>query len=268
MINNLIRCAACNQVIPNYEGYQLLQAQILPEVEWSDGDLAGAKEFLHIHSGHPLEKLSVEGDSCISEKPSYEPLRVTHFYAHNTERKFLIRRTKIALDQPASYKIIPGRLEISNVSLKIQENDIRKQIAAEKGFSPLLKERIERFIQVFREEITRISPEKIEEEAEDVYDGEDPTLAYRGLKNSHWARILNRCRLYFDQTEVKALRKFIEENRNPPDVLSVQIERRISIISLAAEEPGVVLQDKNETAAAIETQFSTISERLGSDADK
>jgi len=251
MIKNLIRCAACNQVIPNYEGYQLLQTQAFPEVEWSDRDLASAKEFLHKHSGHPLDKLLVEEDSCISEKPSYEPLRVTYFYAHNAERKYLIRRKRIALDQPASYEIIPGRLKISNVSLKIQENDIRRQIAAEKEISPLLQERMERFIQVFQDEIRKISPEKIQEEMEDVYDGEDSTLAYGSLKNFRWERILNRCRLYFDESELEVLKRFAEENRNPPDVLSVQIERRISIIPLAAEEPEV----------AIEAESSTIVER-------
>jgi hypothetical protein len=251
MIKNLIHCVACNQIIPNYEAYQLLQSQISPEVEWSDSDLARAKEFLHIHSGHALEKLSVEEDSCISEKPLYEPLRKTYFYAHNAQRKYLIRRTRTALDQPAYYEIIPGALEISNLSLKIQEDDIRKEIAAEKEISPLLKERMERFIQVFQDEIRRISPEKIQEEVENLYDEEGSTLVYGGLKNSRWERILNRCRLYFDESELKVLKRFVEENRNPPDVLSVQIERGFSIISLAAAEAEV----------AIEAESSTIVER-------
>jgi hypothetical protein len=78
MIKKLISCSACNQVILNYEGYGVTQAQSLPGVEWSKADLASAKEFLRTHSGHPLEELSVETDSCISEKPIYEPLRVTY----------------------------------------------------------------------------------------------------------------------------------------------------------------------------------------------
>jgi hypothetical protein len=260
MIENLIRCTICNQVIPNYEGYELIQSKSLPGVDWSDADLISAKDFLHTHSGHPLEKLSVEADSCISEKPSYDPIRVIYFYAHNAERRFLVRRIKAALDEPASYEIVPGRLMVSNVSLKIQENDIRKQITAEKRFSPLMKERMERFIQVFRGEIKRISPEKIEEVIEEVYEDEGGTVAYGGLKNSYWERIMNRCRLYFDKSELKALERFIEENRNPPDVLALLIERRISIISLVADKASVVLQDKDETGEAIEIQSSAIAE--------
>ena len=143
MIKNLIRCVVCNQVIPNYGGYELTRAKSLPGVDWSNADLASAKEFLHTHSGHPLEELIIEEDSWISEKPAYEPLRVTYILASNAERKFLIRRTKTALDQPASYEIIPGKLKISNVSLEIQEDDLRRQIAAEEGFSLLLKRKME-----------------------------------------------------------------------------------------------------------------------------
>ncbi|MGA2956940.1 MAG: hypothetical protein ABSF48_14610, partial [Thermodesulfobacteriota bacterium] len=100
MIKNLIRCATCNQVIPNYGGYELTQAKSLPGVDWSNADLASAKEFLRTHSGHPLEELFVEADSCISEKPVYEPLGVIYILARKAKQKFLIRRTKIALDQP------------------------------------------------------------------------------------------------------------------------------------------------------------------------
>ncbi len=236
MIRKLIRCTSCNQVIPNYEGYELARAKSLPGVGWSDAELASAGEFLRTHFGHTLEQLSVEEDSWVSEKPSHEPLHVSYCYAGNAEKRVLIRRTKSALNRAASYEIIPGSMEISNVSLKIQEDDLRGQIAADKGLSPLLKERMERFVQVFRDEVAKISPDKIAEETEEIYDEEGSTLVYAGLNDARWKKILSRCRLYFDKEELKALRGFIEENRNPPEVLSVQIERRISIIPLEEKE--------------------------------
>ena len=261
MIKKLIRCTACNQVIPNYEGSELIRAKSLPGVEWSNTDLIVAKEFLILHSGHRLEELLVEENSWVSQKPPYESLRKSYFLASNAERKFLIRRTKAALDQPAFYEILPGRLRISNVSLKIQEDDLRKEIAVEEGFSPLSKERMERFIQVFRDEIARISPEKVEEETKDIEEGECSTLAYVGLNNSRWAKILNRCHLYFDESELQALGRFVDENRNPLDVLSILVERQISIIPLAEAEPGLGLQEKKETEEAIEASLRAVSKR-------
>ena len=115
MIKKLIRCTACNQVIPNYEGSELTRSKSLPGVEWSNADLATAKKFLRLHSGHRLEELLVEENSWVSQKPSYEPLRESYCFASNAERKFLIRRTKAALDQPAFYEILPGRLTESRI---------------------------------------------------------------------------------------------------------------------------------------------------------
>jgi hypothetical protein len=116
---------------------------------------------------------------------------------------------------------------------------------------------MEKFIQVFRDEIGRISLDKIEEEIGEIYDGEGISLPYAGLNNSRWERILNRCRLYFDKVELEAVRRFIEENCNPPDVLSIQIERRISIIPFAVEG----LQDKEETGEEMETPSIVISKK-------
>jgi len=42
------------------------------------------------------------------------------------------------------------------------------------------------------------------------------------------------------------IRRFIDENRDPPDVLSLQILRRISVISLVEAESGVDLRDREE----------------------
>jgi hypothetical protein len=265
VIKNLIRCTVCNQVIPNYKGYELSRAESLPGVEWSKADLASANEFLRTHFGHSLEELSVETDSCISEKPIYKPLRVTYILASNADRKFLIRRTRIALDQPASYAIIPGKLKISNVSLRIQEYDLRKQIAAEKGFSLLLKRKMEKFIEAFRDETAGISPKDVEGEAEAIEEGETSLMAYGGLKDSRWERILNRCSRYFKESELTLIRRFIDENRNPPDVLSIQIQRRISVISLVEVESAEGVQEKDESGMAVEPESNAVAERMASE---
>jgi len=74
---------------------------------------------------------------------------------------------------------------------------------------------MKKFIRVFQDEMTRISVEKVEEEIEDIDDEEGSALVYAGLKNSHWERILSRCRLYFEKSELNELRRFVEENRHP-----------------------------------------------------
>jgi pimeloyl-ACP methyl ester carboxylesterase len=111
MIKKLIHCPACNQVIPNYQGYELSRAQDLAGVEWSDADFAGAREFLHAHFGHKLEELTVAEGSWVSEKPAQEPLRVSYCLARKAGQKLLLRRTKSALERQACYEIAPGRMK-------------------------------------------------------------------------------------------------------------------------------------------------------------
>ena len=260
MISKLIRCSECNQVIPNYAG-TLTQTSLVLGVEWSGADLTEAKEFLAKHSGHRLEQLSVQTDSAISEKPVYEPFGVTYIMASNPHGKFLIRRSRMALDEPASYKIIPGELKMSNVSLKIQEYDLRKQIAGEKQFSLLLKRKMEKFIDAFRDEVAGIRPADFDEEAEGIDEGETSLIAYGGLNDSRWERILSRSGSAFKVSELDLVRRFIEENRVPPEVLSVQIQRRISIIQFTAKEPTSIAQAMEEEKASAEDQSDVVVER-------
>ncbi len=258
MVKKLIRCSMCNQVIPDYGGSMLTKSQTLPGVEWSDTDLAGAKDFLRKHSGHPLEQLSVDTDSIVSEKPAHEPVGVNYVLAGNAERKFLIRRTRMALDQPASYEVVPGKLKLSNVFLRIQEYDLRRQIALDKRFSLLLRRKMEKFIETFREETAGIKAEEFEQEAEWIEDGETSLVAYGSLSESRWAKILKRCGRYFKESDLEIIKEFIEENRVPPDVLSVQIQRRISIIKVVEGEAAVSAQTRVQIGVAAEAQSDAI----------
>ncbi len=254
MRKKLIRCSTCNRVIADYDGHELARVRGLAGVEWSDSDLRGAKEFLRAHSGHPLEELAIEEETWVSEKPWWDPSGVSYFLAGNVRGKFWVQRKKPALDQSAVYEIIPGRLRIDNVSLKIQEADLRRQIAADKEVSPLLQERMERFIQLFQDEVAEISPEQFEEEAGGMEEGESSLSAYGGLSNSRWARILNRCRLYFDESELQVIHRFTEENRHPPDVLSVQVDRQISYVSQTGAVSSLALLEGKEFFEARESR--------------
>jgi hypothetical protein len=77
-------------------------------------------------------------------------------------------------------------------------------------------------------------------------------------------RILDRCRRDFDEFELKAIRKFIDEHGEPPGVLSIQIQRCLSILSLVEAESGSLAameMERKEKEAAIEDQASANAER-------
>ena len=125
----------------------------------------------------------------------------------------------------------------------------------------MLKRKMEKFIEAFRDETAGISPEGFEREAESIEEGETSLIAYGSLKDIHWERILARCGRFFKESEVKLVRKFIEENRVPPDVLSIQIQRRISVISSVEMESAESIPKRDETGMAVEDESHEFAER-------
>jgi hypothetical protein len=236
MIKKLIRCTRCNQVISHSESFDDSDdSSFLPGVEWSTEDLENQEEFFRVHRGHSIEELFVDPDTYISDKPAYEPKKVSYFEATNGQQRFLVRRTKEGLNRPAFYQLIPGKLKVSNVSLKIQEDALRKQMSALNGSVPLPKEKIQKFIQAFQQEVESISPENFVEEAETIQEGETPLLAYGRLKETHWEKVLQRCQNDFQKDEITRIKQFISENRQPEDVLSLLIRRKVSILAPTGE---------------------------------
>ena len=230
MIQKLMRCTKCDQVIPHPGGFgDFEKSSLLPGVEWSTADLERQKEFFRCHAAHPVEELRVNTDTLISDKPSYESVKISYFEASNGQQSFLIRRTKPALDQPAIYQLIPGKLLVSNVSFDIQEEALRKQMAARNGSAPLTEEKIQKFIRAFQDEVETIGPEKLAEEVEVAEEGETPLLSYGIFKEARWENVLRRCAEDFEKADLNKVRKFIDENSQPDDVLSLLVKRQVSI---------------------------------------
>ena len=230
MIQKLMRCTKCDQVIPHPGGFgDFEKSSLLPGVEWSTADLERQKEFFRCHAAHPVEELRVNTDTLISDKPSYESVKISYFEAGNGQQSFLIRRTKPALDQPAIYQLIPGKLLVSNVSFDIQEEALRKQMAARNGSAPLTEEKIQKFIRAFQDEVETIGPEKLAEEVEVAEEGETPLLSYGIFKEARWENVLRRCAEDFEKADLNKVRKFIDENSQPDDVLSLLVKRQVSI---------------------------------------
>jgi hypothetical protein len=231
MIDRLIRCIKCNQVFPILPSFEEADGTPLPlGIELSDEDLAYRNDFQCSHRSHPQEELQVDADTFFSEKPSYEPNRVSYFEAANGQQKFLIKRTKPGLPHPACYEILPGRMRISNVDVLTQDEEIRRQLSTDPGASILPEKKVQKFIALLRDEVAGILAHNLSEEAELVPGGDVPLIAYAALRNMHWEKILARCAQEFKSSELKWIREFIQENRQPGEVLSLLVHRKMFIL--------------------------------------
>lgn len=120
MIKKLIRCTQCNKVIPQYNGYgDFGESSTLPGVEWSSEDLDEQKDFFRDHGDHLLEVILIDPDTLFSDRPSFEPTRVTYLEASNGKDRFLIKRVKKGLSYPAVYELISERVQVEHIFLPI-----------------------------------------------------------------------------------------------------------------------------------------------------
>ena len=95
MIDKLLRCTECNQVIPRLASLgDFADSELLFGVEWSSEDLDREKNFFLLHDGHALEELTVNPETFFSDKPSYEPIKTSYVEASNGTRTFVIKRTR------------------------------------------------------------------------------------------------------------------------------------------------------------------------------
>ena len=239
MVEKLIRCTQCNQVAASYAGFgDFGEISSLPGIEWSAEDIRSQKVFAHCHRDHDTEEIFAARESIISDKPIYEPNKVSYFEATNGRETFLIRRTKKSLHQPACYEIIPGTLRVSNLSFQIREKELRKQLLHGNGSAPMNEEIARKFIQAFHEEVESIPPERLSEEIQITEEGETPLRVYGSLKENCWQKILQRCQKDLRQADLQKIKHFIHENNNPGDVLSLVIQRELSVLTLESGQKG------------------------------
>jgi hypothetical protein len=231
MVKKLIHCPRCNKVIPQFETpADIAASSPLPGVEWSSEDLDEREEFLHLHQSHGLQELLIDPETFISDKPSYEPIKIAYLEASNGKERFLIKRSRTALSRPAFFEVIPGKIRVTEVSLEIQENEIRRQIVWEDRARSLSGEKVGRFIEALREELESIAPEHLNEQVETTFPGETSLLAYGCFSEARWKKILERCEKGdFHPSELEMIGKFIHENRQPGEVLGLTIRKRVSI---------------------------------------
>jgi hypothetical protein len=232
MVERFIRCRSCNQVlpVPSFFG-DFGDPAPLPGVEWSNEDEDFHREFACAHAHHPREELRIDPESFFSEKPGYEPVKTSYFEATNGRERFLIKRTKPGLANPARYEVLSGRMEITTRSIEIQEADLRKQVFSEPGAALLPPEKLDVFIQALREEAAAISPGRLFEAIAATAEGDSPRILYAALKEDRWQKILERCARNLHPPELGWVRQFIQDHRQPGDVLSLLVHRGVSFLS-------------------------------------
>ena len=143
-MNQVIHCISCDKIFvrtpfdqwPEYRLDQNHPARAIQVMEKDDFKL-----FLEDHRGHQLEDLKILEDSYISEKPYYEPTKISYVKATNGKESFVIKKFREKIKDPLTYQLIAGDYSLKCISIEMEEEPISKQIEMEFRERPISSDR-------------------------------------------------------------------------------------------------------------------------------
>jgi hypothetical protein len=227
MDKKLLRCKQCNEVI------NLTEYDSSPEFEYDEKkqeiferQMDDRQSFYLRHDGHELEELSIKKNSYISEDLYLEPIKVSYFEATNGSENFVVKKWRRSIEEPVKYEqIIRGRLEI-NLNIDIQANDIRRQI--KKDIPSLSDSKIDQFIRIVQKVISQINSQKIKRI---TAESDNPSVFYSSLDDDSLNNIIKLSKKIFDGKEREKIKRFIYQNNDYNDVLTLVVKRHFQVKS-------------------------------------
>ncbi|MGB9595570.1 MAG: hypothetical protein ACPL7B_04740 [Candidatus Poribacteria bacterium] len=223
MENIILRCLQCNELFcptqfDTYPSYNYDQES----GEFTEMECDDLCEFKDAHRNHNIVKLHIIEGSFCSQYAYWNPIREDYFLASDGNEIYTIRRYRKSINKPFRYQIVDLELVFGKPNARIQEADLRDQMIIDSARYGFNKEKIRIFVRLYRSLISRIELEDLEDTG---FSFENPMVSYAKLKDKVKEEFLNRCKSIFDEEEISALRRFIDENSEYNDVMNVEITR-------------------------------------------
>jgi hypothetical protein len=205
-----------------------------PVFDLSAGEVAETpandwREFMARHAGHALEPLAGTGNDYSPAGSAGDPMAVVYIEASNGKEKVWLRRSRRSIDEAVRYELFDGQLVDGGLSLEIQENEIRKEMKLHHRWppgAPLGDDKIDLFISLFRDVVSRLDPESV---CTSEFSYTDQNICYGRLDFAAESALLAKCRRQFSPSELESLRRFIECHRDGDDVMALVKRRCVTV---------------------------------------
>jgi hypothetical protein len=231
-MNQLIHCVNCHAIFlktpfdqrEQYEFSSLPSPENIQNIDRDD-----FQDFLRNHKGHRLENLRIIQDSFISEKPYFEPLKISYFKATNGKESFVIKKFRESIDEPLKYQLILGDYSLECTGIEIQTEEIAKQLAGEFKQAPLPPRKINTFLKLCRHISETVDIKNLERVPQE---SPHPLEIYYKMDDLSTAYLLRNCHNMFKGQQYSEIEAFIQRHRED-GVLLLKVAHRIKITKRA-----------------------------------
>ena len=217
MKKELVRCIQCNAVAlfspldrsPEYR---------IDSGTWKVVERDDRQAFMDTHRRHPLERLKVLDDTFISSQNYREPVKTCYFEATNGKERFLLKRFRKSALDPLRYELVPGRLCISPIGLRVDGAAIQKELERAVSGVPLSRQKIGHFVRELEQLVSRTEPGEL---IRVPYESHHPAVWYYYLDEPLVARALERASRFLARTDVQRMGAFMRQHLTEDPFLAV-----------------------------------------------
>jgi len=217
MTRELVRCIKCDAVAlfspldrsPEYR---------MDSGTWKIVERDDRQAFMEAHRGHPLERLKILDDTFISSQNYREPVKTCYFEATNGKERFLVKRSRKSALDPLRYELVPGRLRINPMELRVDGAAIQKELERSLSHIGLSYQEIKHFVRELEQLVSRVKPDEL---TRVPYESHHPAVRYYYLNEPLIARALEGASRFLARTDVERMGAFVRQHLRDDPFLAV-----------------------------------------------
>jgi hypothetical protein len=217
----LLACHDCNVVLP-----------VLPDggdLPIDDDRPEAYAAFASDHRAHRTALLRRNGEDCISDHPLWDPMARITFEATDGAQSYIVTAVRVSIEEPRVYHFMRGALQVQGAEVDIDYGDLRRALDLEFYPFALRPTKVERFLSLVHEVLSRIDPNRLEPSFDFA---DDPAVSIAVMPEERYQELLARCAEIFDPSELPLVHRFLEDNRDADGLLALRLRR--SIVALSA----------------------------------
>jgi hypothetical protein len=180
------------------------------------------QQFRSAHAGHLTSEVHRHDSESFADRPLWDPMASSAFEVTDGWRTYVVISTRTSIEEPRTYRIMPGSIEVHTSDISVDDRDIRR--ALDYAFYPhaVRGTKIDRFVAALREVISHVEPDELAI-AFDAAD--DPQVSIAPMPEVRYAELLSRCAQIFDGWELSRVSSFLQSNCGEDGLLALRVRR-------------------------------------------
>ncbi len=196
--------------------------------EGTDEAVEAQRHFVASHAAHRLARFRPCGSESHSDRPLWDPMATISFEITDGERTYVATASRRSIEDPREYRFFAGALEVCNTEVTVDDTDLRRGLDIQFHPHALRGSKIDRFVAIVHEVVSRIDPHDVDIA---FADADDPAVSIARMPDVAYEELRARCAEVFAGWEWSMVSAFLSDNRNADGLLTLRLRRTLRTVA-------------------------------------